>query len=73
MTHILNVTDNIPNYFENNEEDGCKNKAVDIIIEMDQVEYMKISIEDKESVCIAEHFPKVYDFIEGAFNEQRTK
>ena len=73
MTHILNVTDNIPNYFENDEEDGSKNKAVDIIIEMDQVEYMKISIEDKESVCIAEHFPKVYYFIEGAFNEQRTK
>ncbi len=50
-----------------------RNNEVDIIIEMDQVEYMKISIEDKESVCIAEHFSKVYDFIEGAFNEQRTK
>jgi hypothetical protein len=73
VTHILNVTDNIPNYFENDEEDGSKNKVVDIIIEMDQVEYMKISIEDKESVCIAENFPKVYDFIDGAFNEQRTK
>ena len=58
MTHILNVTDNIPNYFENNEEDGRKNKAVDIIIEMDQVEYMKISIEDKESVCIRNIFQK---------------
>jgi hypothetical protein len=36
---------------------------------MNKVEYLRIAIEDKESVEIAEHFPKVYDFIEGAFNE----
>ena len=40
---------------------------------MNKVEYLKIAIEDKDSVCIDEHFPKVFDFIEGAFNEQRTK
>ena len=40
---------------------------------MNHLEYMKIAIEDKESACIAQHFSKVYDFIEGAFNEQRTK
>lgn len=69
MTHILNVTDNIPNYFEHDDEDGGKKYGVFINIEMNKVEYLRIAIEDKESVGIAEHFPKVYDFIEGAFNE----
>jgi hypothetical protein len=43
------------------------------LTEMNQVEYLKIPIEDKDSVSIADHFAKGYDFIEGAFNEQRTK
>ena len=44
-----------------------------VCIEMNHLEYMKIAIEDKESAYIAQHFSKVYEFIEGAFNEQRTK
>jgi hypothetical protein len=37
---------------------------------MDLLEYLKIPIEDKDTVYIAEHFSKVYHFIEAAFNHK---
>ena len=55
VTHILNVTDLIPNHFE----------ASHSI----KVEYLKINIEDQNSVQIKMSFPIVYNFIDSAFLE----
>lgn len=51
----MNVTNNIPNYFE---EDGSIG-----------IEYLKINIEDNSDVPIKLSFPVAYEYLENAFNE----
>ena len=57
VTHILNVSNNIPNYFE---DDADVN-----------IEYLRINIEDNSSVPIKLFFSVAYQFIEAAFSENR--
>lgn len=52
ITHILNVTDVIPNYFENNEKLNIK--------------YENIFIEDTEDAPIHNYFRRAFDFIDNA-------
>eukprot|EP00347_Sterkiella_histriomuscorum_P021041 403335488 len=58
ITHILNVSNTIPNYFEDDPEM--------------QIEYLKINIEDTSSVPIKLSFPVAYQFLDNAFNECKT-
>ena len=59
VTHILNVSNTIPNYFED---------AADM-----NIDYLKINIEDNSEVPIKLFFSVAYNFIEGAFNESRMQ
>ena len=54
---MLNVSHNIPNFFE---DDFNLN-----------IEYLRINIEDNSSVPIKLSFPVAYQFIDGAFSESR--
>ena len=55
VTHILNVTNNINCFFEDDQD-------VDF-------DYLKINIEDTSDVPIKLSFPVAWNFIENAFNE----
>lgn len=55
ITHILNVSNNIDNYFEDD-------KDLDI-------EYLRINIEDNSDVPIILSFPVAFQFLENAFSE----
>jgi len=57
VTHILNVSNLIPNHFE-------ASRSI-------KVEYMRINIEDQDSVQIKMSFPLAYNFIDSAFVEAR--
>jgi hypothetical protein len=57
VTHILNVSNLIPNHFE-------ASRAI-------KVEYMRINIEDHDTVQIKMSFPLAYNFIDSAFVESR--
>ena len=59
ITHVLNVTDNIPNYFETNGEHYFIN-AIDSM----NIQYENIFIGDFEDSPIQLHFSKAYDFID---------
>ncbi|CDW90752.1 dual specificity catalytic domain containing protein [Stylonychia lemnae] len=57
ITHILNVSDMIPCYFEN---------SLSL-----HIQYLRINIEDQDDVQIRRTFPLVYQFIDDAFNETK--
>ncbi len=59
ITHILNVSDMIPNYFE----DSSNILIVKTITESLKVEYLRINIGDYNDVQIRRAFPIVYRFI----------
>ena len=59
ITHILNVTDIIPNYFENDQNFN--------------INYENIFIEDTEDAPIHNYFKRAFDFIDNAlFNSEIT-
>jgi hypothetical protein len=57
VTHIVNVTDKLPNHFEHSRTVSAK--------------YLKIHIEDYNCVQIKLSFPLVYKFIVAAFEESK--
>eukprot|EP00347_Sterkiella_histriomuscorum_P011202 403373359 len=57
ITHILNVSDMIPCYFEN---------SLSL-----NIQYLRINIEDKDEVQIRRGFPLVYQFIQEAYDEDK--
>jgi len=57
VTHIVNVTDKLPNHFEHSRTVSAK--------------YLKIHIEDYNCVQIKRSFPLVYKFIVAAFEESK--
>lgn len=58
ITHILNVSNNIPNTFENSHD----NKII----------YEKINIEDSKEVPIELSFNLAYDFIENTISKKKS-
>lgn len=57
VTHILNVSNMIPNHFETS-------RSI-------KVEYLRINIEDSDTVQIKMSFPLAYHFIASAFEEAK--
>lgn len=62
ITHILNVSAKIPSFFENS------SKRLNLTcLDSLNIRYMRINIEDYDTVQIKMSFPLVYEFIESAF------
>ena len=53
ITHVLNITNLLPNFFEDDP--------------FMAIEYLKINIEDRKEVAIDLSFPVAYNFITSAF------
>lgn len=68
ITHILNVTDKIPCYFENSRTIKC---SIIFALVKFNIRYLRINIEDKDEVQIRRSFPLVYQFIQEAYDETR--
>lgn len=66
ITHILNVSDMIPCFFE----DSSKYTSI-IIAESLKIEYLRINIGDYNDVQIKRAFPIVYRFIQDAYDENK--
>jgi hypothetical protein len=66
VTHILNVSTLIPNHFEASRKPLPHHTVGSI-----KVEYLRINIEDQDSVQIKMSFPLIFSFIDGAFEESR--
>lgn len=57
ITHVVNVTSEIPNYFEKNGNAKVKSLGIS---------YMRILVEDKKESMIHYYFPRVYGYIDSA-------
>ena len=69
ITHVVNVTSEIPNHFEN---EGNFFAAVSNPKNIG-IKYIRIVVEDKNESKIHYYFPRVYGFIDSAiFTEDRT-
>lgn len=62
IKHVLNVTDDIPNYFENNGKEGLNSYFW--FIDNPNIKYENIFIQDTEDAPINLYFDKAYDFID---------
>ena len=69
VTHILNVSDKIENYFEDSSKIGKFNELIHV--ESLNIKYLRIQIEDEQSLQIKMTFPLAYEFIQGAFDESK--
>lgn len=64
ITHILNVSDMIPNHFEDSSTFDKSHS-----LESLRIQYLRIDIEDIDHVKIKMGFPLAFQFIESAYSD----
>ena len=62
ITHVVNVTSEIPNHFE---------KEGKILLKIIGISYMRVLVKDHDEEMIQYYFPRVYGFIDSAIFSQK--